>query len=237
MSQASKQRAIVVCMINNMPFIQTAFFESFLPLVFETSKKTQLAWMNVKTHPVDFARNWAAKRFLNATDYKSIEWMGLVDIDMTFPKDAFNVMLDAAEANNLKIVTGIYFKKNMEGNDVVAWKYDCDHRLIEPVLDGTLQKVEIMGMGCCIIHREVLEKIGYPWFKYGPLHENVDLLSTEDIQFCNRAKEEGYDIWAHTGVICGHLLTIENRRSQIKVISPMEAPFEGAMVKEVNTKE
>jgi len=175
-----KLRSVVIAIINNMPFIQTAFFESVTALLFETTRDTQLAWMNVKTFPVDFARNWAVKRFLGASGYKDIEWFAFLDIDMTFPKDAISKLLDAAEEKDAKVVTGVYFKKNYK-NEVVAWSYDSNNNLIEPVIDGSMQKIEIMGMGCCVIHREVLEKIGYPWFKYGSLHENVQLLATEDI--------------------------------------------------------
>ena len=222
-------RSMVVTIINNMPFIQTAFFESATSLLFETSKTTQLAWMNAKTFPVDFARNWAVKRFLNNKKYETIEWMGWLDIDMTFPKNGFNIMLDAAEETGAKVMTGIYFKKNMERNEIVTWKYDHLNRVVEPCLDGTVQEIEIMGMGFCIIHRSVLEKIGYPWFKYGPLHEDLTLLSTEDIQFCERCKEEGIKIWAHTGVICGHLMTIENINNQISVVSPTNEPIKGRL--------
>ena len=101
---SEKKRAITVAIINNMPFVQTAFFESSVALLFETSKKTELSWMNVKTFPVDFARNWAVKRFLETPSYASCDWMGWLDIDMTFPKDMFNIMLDDAE----KIVRKFY---------------------------------------------------------------------------------------------------------------------------------
>ena len=223
-----KLRSICVSIINNMPFIQTAFFETCMSLMFETSKSAQLAWMNVKTFPVDFARNWAVKWFLRAGGYKDIDWFAFLDIDMTFPKDALTRLLDSAEKHDAKVVTGVYFKKNYE-HEVVAWSYDEFNNKIEPVIDGSMQRIEIMGMGCCIMHREVLEKVGYPWFKYGSLHEDVSILATEDIQFCQRAREVGYEMWCDTSVICGHLMTIENVNNHITVLSPTDEPMVGNM--------
>lgn len=222
------RRTMVVAIINNMPFIQSAFFESATSLLFETSKTTELAWMNVKTFPVDFARNWAVNHFLKAEPYKDIEWMGWLDIDMTFPKEAFNMLLDDCIANNRKVMTAVYYKRNFE-NQVVGWRYGPNHEVIEPVLDGSVQEVEVMGMGCCVIHRSVLEKIGYPWFKYGPLHEDVTTLSTEDIQLCERCKEIGERIYIHTGITCGHLMTVENVHNKINVRSMTDAPMSGTL--------
>jgi hypothetical protein len=213
-----------------MPFIQTAFFESIMPMIFETSRTSQVLWMNVKTHPVDFARNWAVKQFLECDRYKSTEWMAFLDIDMTFPPETLTMLLDAAEKGNCKCISGIYFKKN-DLNETVAWKYDGDNHLIEPVMDGSVQEVSIIGMGCAVIHRTLLEKMGYPWFKYGPLHEDVAILATEDIQFCMRCKEINEKIMAHTGVICGHLMTTENTRGRIKVLDPTDVPLFGMIEK------
>ncbi len=220
-----KKRSMVVAIINNMPFIQTSFFESSTSLLFETSKTTELAWMHVKTFPVDFARNWAVKRFLNANLYSSIEWFGWLDIDMTFPKDMFNIMLDECERTGEKVMSGVYFKRNFK-NEVVGWKYGPKHQIIEPVLDGSVQEVEVIGMGCCVIHRSVLEKIGYPWFKYGAMNEDVQFLSTEDVYFCERCAEIGQKIMIHTGITCGHLMTIENVHNKITVKSMSDGPAE-----------
>jgi hypothetical protein len=219
----SVKKAITVAIINNMPFIQTPFFESSVALLFETSKNYELSWMNVKTFPVDFARNWAVKRFLGTKQYESCEWIGWLDTDMTFPKDMFNIMLDECEKKNIKVMSAVYFKRNFK-NEVVGWRYGYDGKMSEPVLDGTIQEVEVMGMGACVIHRSVLEKVGYPWFKYGSLHEKVEGLATEDIQFCERCKEVGEKIYMHTGIYCGHLMTIENVHNRIVCKSMSDGP-------------
>jgi len=223
--EKQKKSAITIAIINNMPFIQTAFFESSVALLFETSKKHELSWMNVKTFPVDFARNWAAKRFLETKAYESCEWMGWLDIDMTFPKDMFNIMIADAKKIGAKVMSAVYFKRNFH-NEVVGWRYDHLGKMSEPVLDGSIQEVEVIGMGAVIIHRSVLEKVGYPWFKYGSLHEDVSGLSTEDIQFCERCKEVGEKIYMHTGIFCGHLMTVENVHNRLVGKTLTDGPVE-----------
>lgn len=215
---SDKKKAVTVAIINNMPFVQTAFFESVVSLLFETSRKNEMSWVNVKTFPVDFARNWTAKRFIETKAYESCEWLALLDIDMTFPKDTFNILLDECERTGAKVMSATYFKRNFN-NEIVGWRYGHLGAIEEPVLDGTVQEVEVIGMGACVIHRSVLEKMGYPWFKYGSLHESVEGLATEDIQFCERCKEIGEKIFIHTGVICGHLMTIENVHNKVTVRS------------------
>jgi GT2 family glycosyltransferase len=63
--------------------------------------------------------------------------------------------------------------------------------------------VEGVGAACLLIKREVLEKVGRPWFAevWG---EGGECLS-EDLFFCNRAKEEGYKISIAPEVVCKHV--------------------------------
>jgi hypothetical protein len=215
-----KRHKMVVAIINNQPFIQTPFFETAVKLLFNANKVIDLAWMNVKAFPVDYARNEAVKRFLKADEYKDIEWLAWLDTDMTFPPDMYSIMFKAIEENpQIKVISGVYFKKNFKG-EVVAWSFDEANRKIEPTLDGTIQPVKIFGPGASIIHRSVLEKIGYPWFQYGELHEELQGIASEDIHFCNRAEEEDIKIWIHTGIICGHLMQVTNTEHKIEFLGP-----------------
>lgn len=221
--------SVVVAIINNMPFMQTAFVESMVPMLFNGARKHRLSMMNVKAFPVDFARNWAMKRFFEAPAYKDSEWFLFLDIDQTFPVNTIDMLIEAAAANDARVVSGTYFKRNFHG-ETVGWKYNCANQIVEPVLDGTVQEVEIIGMGCALIHRTVIEEMGYPWFQYGPLHETVQSLATEDIWFCQRCKELKIPIYIHTGIICGHIMTIENTEQRILVTSLSDGVAEGRVV-------
>jgi len=223
-SEKRERRKMVVAIINNMPFIQTPFFETSVKLLFETHKTTDIAWMNVKSFPVDFARNQVVKEFLTNKEYNDMDWIGWLDTDQTFPPEMFNLLFDAIDKDDrIKIISGVYFKRSFH-NEIVAWNY-IGNKKVEPILDGTVQAVEVFGPGCSLMHRSVLEEIGFPWFKYGPLHENLEFIASEDIHFCTRVKEIGEKIWLHTGITSGHLMQVENIQNKIKVMGPGPEEF------------
>lgn len=67
--------------------------------------------------------------------------------------------------------------------------------------------VDAAGTGCMLIRRDVLEYLGYPWFVWREWLEDdgeVHRLS-DDIDFCRRATEAGFNIKAHGNVRCGHI--------------------------------
>lgn len=66
---------------------------------------------------------------------------------------------------------------------------------------GLLQ-IEACGMACCLIKREIFEKIPQPWFT-----PSNDL--GEDLLFCLRAKQAGIPIYCDTELICGHVGSYE----------------------------
>lgn len=61
--------------------------------------------------------------------------------------------------------------------------------------------VELVAGGCAgmLISREVLESMEAPWFEYG--------FASEDIIFCNKAKEQGYEIYCDLSARLGHITT------------------------------
>ncbi|MDP6460053.1 MAG: hypothetical protein QF829_04605, partial [Candidatus Hydrothermarchaeota archaeon] len=88
--------------------------------------------------------------------------------------------------------------------------------LYTPVLrwgGGKLFRVDAVGMGCCLIKAEVFRSIAQPWFVY-----DVKRNRGEDIYFCEKVKEAGYDIWVDPEVLPVHLgvseVGIEHFRSK-----------------------
>ena len=64
------------------------------------------------------------------------------------------------------------------------------------------------GAGCLLVRREVIEDIGWPWFKmtYQPKWENDGhaIKSMEDMYFCDKVIAAGYRIIAEPREICEH---------------------------------
>ena len=75
-----------------------------------------------------------------------------------------------------------------------------------------LQEVDAVGTGCMLIHRRVLESLQAPftrkWNKDGTMNTGVDF------NFCQKAKEKGFKIYAHYDYPCDHFKEL----SLIKVL-------------------
>jgi hypothetical protein len=68
------------------------------------------------------------------------------------------------------------------------------------------------GTGCMLIRREVLSDLGFPWFRWPETYlEQEGLVKTgsDDMDFCERARERGWRIFAHGNVRCGHLKRVD----------------------------
>jgi GT2 family glycosyltransferase len=68
-------------------------------------------------------------------------------------------------------------------------------------------EAEYVGGSCLLLRRDMLEKIGWPWFKTIFKKMQNDLVAKEkgeDMFICDRAREEGYSIWVHPEVRCAH---------------------------------
>jgi len=63
----------------------------------------------------------------------------------------------------------------------------------------------VVGCAGLLIQREVLEKLG----PFRCLYDAEGLLvRTEDFDFCDRAHEAGYDVWADCNLVQGHIVEL-----------------------------
>jgi len=69
------------------------------------------------------------------------------------------------------------------------------------------------GAGCMLVRREVLVKIGYPWFRteYQEIFKNEGkgIKIGEDVYFIKKAIEKGFRVIAHPKVKCKHFNTVD----------------------------
>lgn len=153
------------------------------------------------------------QRFLWTTD---CQWLLMIDSDQQISLDAFDKLINTADDAH-PIVAGLYFG---------SWPgevYPTAVPLIFTSKKGTTRyipiddyptdkviEVDSAGTGCLLIHRSVFEKFqadagphdtNWCWFRDMPV--NGDWFS-EDHFFCARAKEMGYQIYAHTGAVLPH---------------------------------
>ena len=137
---------------------------------------------------------------------------GNYDYLMSLESDIFpasNIM-EALIWANKDIVTGLYLIGDKEkGRTVcvtVPWKNEKTGTMgtqllpaedVPQYVNQGLKRVSAGGMGCCLMSRYVVEKIG---FTYIPGHE-----AHSDVFFFNKAMRLGYETWVDTNLTCAHL--------------------------------
>lgn len=122
--------------------------------------------------------------------------------DIIPPEDVIQKLL----SHDKKIVTGVYFSYQTN-NDVtllvpLLWKRvskdEVRFMLEKEVVEPKLMEVDACGVGCILIHRDVLQKVK---FRYDKNDAGFD-----DVWFCKDAFDSGFKIFADTSVKCKHLI-------------------------------
>lgn len=161
------------------------------------------------------ARNDAVRDLLDGHD--GWDWFLSVDSDQTFPPDAVDRLIAAADPVERPIVGALCFGQWLgSGKPVVFptiywWAQDEQGNKGALRADrypvNTVLPVGGTGAGFMLIHRTVLETMRdkYP----GPWHWYQEIIIdgrpvSEDMVFCLRAAAAGFPTHVHTGVKVGH---------------------------------
>ena len=182
--------------------------------------ETVEALMNMKVTPniitkviageaVDKARNALVKMALE----QGASHLLFVDDDNPVPQDTLGRFLEADKdivcapvlSRHSPYVPCIFEKEPIPGNDLPNYKH------IEKVdtSGGELIKIDGCGMACVLIKRKVLEKL-YEKFEGKPFAFSRDEMNpvdgktkremSEDVTFCERATDEGFEIFCDTTI-------------------------------------
>ena len=73
-----------------------------------------------------------------------------------------------------------------------------DKETIIEELEGDLLKCTGVATGFMLIKTEVFKKLEHPWFMF-----ETDI--GEDLYFCRKARQAGYDIWCDLSIKIGHI--------------------------------
>lgn len=157
------------------------------------------------------------KLFRNAYDDKA-DYLLFIDTDMVWTPGAIEQLI----AFDRDVVSGLYLSRrplqNIEHAPVVFQYTDGKMSVMKSVPDSPF-RADAVGMGFCLIKRNVIEKmtglipkIGYP-FDYIDISEvgaeSDGLTNTlgEDMSFCYRLQKAEFNIWVLPQVRVGHLVT------------------------------
>lgn len=148
------------------------------------------------------ARNTLVRRSL---EWGS-EWILFLDDDQVFPADLLTNLL----SHDVDIVSALYLRRAGD-HSPLAFSHRNEDHLYEPIdlhgLPGEgLLKVHATGAGGLLVRSEVFRAISDEpnWFEHGRV-QGKDWNAAEDIIFCEKANEAGFNIYVDLGSPIGHM--------------------------------
>jgi GT2 family glycosyltransferase len=181
--------------------VSTEFLGSFLNLIFNNMKKYELIVSFSELCPIELARNDLVERALNHDP----DYIFFIDSDMIFPENILDNLINMDK----DIASALYFMKSPPYKPIAKIMKDKLFCIIDAIQLNQIIEVDAVGLGCCLIKREVFEKIKeeekkiFDTMEY-KVGDKTQLLS-EDTFFCLKAKESGFKIFLNTGLICKHI--------------------------------
>ena len=180
--------------------IEPGVMESYEAAVALSPSEGYVSSLRVIAYRVtNHARNQFAKMMLRG----SWTHLFMLDDDMIYPANTLARLLQADK----DIIAPFYVRK-VRGFLPNAFVEDDRGYHTEWVDD--FRQVTAVGTGGLLIKRKVFETLPEPWFEYeNYTHPKTGELEqkSEDVVFCARAREAGFEIWVDGRLKCGHIGT------------------------------
>lgn len=145
---------------------------------------------------ITIARRNLTDIFMNS----GFDYAWWVDSDMKFPIDAPIRLLNRGVP-----LVGCNYRRRRFPNPGFTGMMGQPGNFTELVTDDNspaMQDVDVLPHGCVMVHRSVYEKIPQPHY-IQDFDANLNLEIGEDIYFCRKAREAGFQVW------CDHELSKE----------------------------
>ncbi len=114
-----------------------------------------------------------------------------VDSDVSFSQE----VLDKLLAEDKDIIGAPYNMRTFPLQTTVKFKGEI------PLIPF---KCDALGTGCMLIKMDVFRKLDRPWFFFEPQTETSEG-EGEDVWFCKKAREAGYEIWCQPQLQVSHI--------------------------------
>lgn len=178
-------------------------FKSIYDLTIPAPRDMDISFEFVRGYDCAIARNKIAKMALDG----EYDYVLMVDSDIVLPKDT----LACLTWWNKDVVLGAYPRKNDPSKSEafldLGTNFEDQYRVTVNSMkdcDNYLIKIKGGGLGCALIKTEIFKDIDYPYFKY-VIYDAENQFLSEDLYFCVKAKNAGYDIFLDNRVLCGHI--------------------------------
>jgi hypothetical protein len=137
------------------------------------------------------------------------EWVWILGDDHVWQSDCLLRLLEAMdETPEADVIVPLVTKRNPPWHLVLfreAGSYEDGLPRWQPygweeIPDNGVFEVDAAGSAGMVIRREVLDRIGDPWFE-----NSGGVVLNEDVMFCRKARQEGFRVFACADVTMGHL--------------------------------
>ena len=148
------------------------------------------------------AREELAKKAIKfEADY--VLWL---DSDMVFEPDTFSRLFKTMKDHNASIVSGVYYRRNPPYKPVLFKTFELDEQGAPKTtefndLPNDVFTCDGIGFGCVLMSVSVLMDVVS---KFGTMFTPIQNVG-EDIAFCYRAKQCGYEIYVDPTLELGHV--------------------------------
>lgn len=205
----NKQDSSVLICWTDGGTVDTLFMSGMLSTVMRTADigLPLIGFHTVVGNQIARQRQDAAEKFLEI----GAEWLLFVDSDIVLTPEAVKLIWDSADKDKRPVVSGVYFI-TMNPNEPLMAPSPCIFRgdgykntPVHPLPFNELIKIDFAGLGICLIHRSVFEKLQekYP-------HSYFDITIgkqhiSEDVSFFKKLKDLDIPVYAHTGAVVNHV--------------------------------
>lgn len=203
-----KPGLLAFCISNNHCMLPDAFFWSYLRMFKPNGSVAVKGEASVKSSSINEA--------LFKGYQMGAEWFFLMDVDQLFPQDTIPRLMDTARKHEAGIVSVLYHIGRAPYAPVAGWakkrgeatafvnRNDVDWKENYCSLGKGVVEVDWAGSGGMLIHRDVLDAVGWPPFQ-DVWDKNVSRrLMGHDVNFCLQAKEKGFKVVVDTDVCSDH---------------------------------
>ena len=142
------------------------------------------------------------------------DYLLFIDDDMTFPPETLDVLLKSDK----DIVGTLSYSRVLPLSPTVGmmdengkYMHPDEHPFLQNEIPKELFKAYFVGAGVMLIKMSVFEKIKQPYFEF-TYHENGLVKDGEDGNFCNKAREAGFEIWCEPSLSIGHIGNYEYKK-------------------------
>jgi FkbM family methyltransferase len=191
----TQQQKKILIAIPTAKYIESITFKSIYDLTIPDGYTVDFQFFY--GYRIDQIRNLIAKWAIG------YDYLFSVDSDIELPKDSLVKML----AHDVDAVSGVYIQRK-PNEEIVEIYRDNKVGGMSNIPWGELKgkgltEVAACGFGCVLVKSQVFAAIGYPQFEYHVALDHNNTVS-EDVDFCRKARDKGFRIWADPSIVCNH---------------------------------